>query len=251
MNLENSNIKCFIIHLKRAHKRKSFVDDIIKNVPIDSEIINAVDGKILSKKDIDNILSYNKIYNPKYPFKINSGEIGCFLSHRKAWKKIVEQKLDAGLILEDDIRISPFTFNKSFNFSLKNIQKYKYIQFQVRENKRKSTIIQTENELELLYPVPTQLRTSAQLVSFEAAVELLNKTKKIDRPVDTTLQMFWETKIKCYCVNKSGISDHTLEAGGSTLVQKNHSKLKLLRNIKRFVYRIKILYLSKFQNKKI
>ena len=108
-----------------------------------------------------------------------------------------------------------------------------------------------ENELKLLFPLPTQLRTSAQLVSFEAAVELLNKTEKIDRPVDTTLQMFWETKIKCYCVNKSGISDHTLEAGGSTLVQKNHSKLKLSRNIKRFVYRIKILYLSKFQNKKI
>ena len=113
MNLENSNTKCFIIHLKRADKRKSFVDDIIKNVPIDSEIINAVDGKILSKKDIDNILSHKEIYNPKYPFKINSGEIGCFLSHRKAWKKIVEQKLDAGLILEDDIRISPLTFNKS------------------------------------------------------------------------------------------------------------------------------------------
>ena len=68
MNLEDSNIKCFIIHLKRAHKRKKFVDDIVKNVPIDSEIIDAVDGKILSKKDFDNILSYNKIYNPKYPF---------------------------------------------------------------------------------------------------------------------------------------------------------------------------------------
>ena len=79
----------------------------------------------------------------------------------------------------------------------------------------------------------------------------VDKTKKIDRPVDTTLQMFWETKIKCYCINKSGISDHTFEAGGSTLAQKNHSKLKLLRNIKRSVYRIKILYLSKFQNKKI
>ena len=138
--------------------------------------------------------------------------------------------------------------NKSLNFTLKNIQKYKYIQFQVREIERKSAIIQTDNELKLLYPVPTQLRTSAQLISFEAAVELLNKTEKIDRPVDTTLQMFWETKIKCYCVNKSGISDHTLEAGGSTLAQKNHSRIKLLKNIKRSVYRIKIFYLSKFQN---
>ena len=251
MNSELSNIKCFIIHLQRAKKRKKFVEDIVNKVPIKSEIIYAVDGSSLSEKKINSIYSNKKIYNPKYPFKLNSGEIGCFLSHREAWRRIVDQKLEAGLIIEDDVRINPSIFNKSLNFTFKNILKYKYIQFQVRENKRKSTNIQTENELELLYPVPTQLRTSAQLVSFEAAVELLNKTKKIDRPVDTTLQMFWETKIKCYCVNKSGISDHTLEAGGSTLVQKNHSKLKLLINIKRFVYRIKILYLSKFQNKKI
>lgn len=182
---------------------------------------------------------------------MNSGEIGCFLSHREAWQRIVDQKLEAGLIIEDDVRVNPPIFNKSLNFTLRYIRKYKYIQFQVREPNRRTDIIETENELKILYPVPTQLRTSAQLVSFEAAVDLLNKTKKIDRPVDTTLQMFWETKIKCYCVNKSGISDHTLEAGGSTLVQKNHSKLKLLRNIKRSVYRIKILYLSKFQNKKI
>ena len=203
------------------------------------------------QKKINSILSSKKIYNPKYPFKLNSGEIGCFLSHREAWQRIVDQKLEAGLIIEDDVRVNPPIFNKSLNFTLRYIRKYKYIQFQVREPNRRTDIIETENELKILYPVPTQLRTSAQLVSFEAAVDLLNKTKKIDRPVDTTLQMFWETKIKCYCVNKSGISDHTLEAGGSTLVQKNHSKLKLLRNIKRSVYRIKILYLSKFQNKKI
>jgi GR25 family glycosyltransferase involved in LPS biosynthesis len=195
MNLENSNTKCFIIHLKRAPKRKSFVDDIIKNVPIDSEIINAVDGKILSKKDIDNILSYNKIYNPKYPFKINSGEIGCFLS------KI----------------------------------------------KKKCKIIELDNELELLQPLPTFLRTSAQLVSYEAAVELLNKTTKIDRPVDTTLQIFWKTNIICYCINPSGISDHTFEAGGSTLSKKTSSGLRMSKNIKRLIYRTIIFCLSKYK----
>jgi glycosyl transferase, family 25 len=247
MNSELSNIKCFIIHLQRANKRKKFVKEIINNVPIISEIINAVDGNSLSEKKINSILSNKKIYNPKYPFKLNPGEIGCFLSHREAWRRIVDQKLEAGLIIEDDVRVNPAIFNKSLNFTLKNIQKYKYIQFQVREIERKSAIIQTDNELKLLYPVPTQLRTSAQLVSFEAAVELLNKTEKIDRPVDTTLQMFWETKIKCYCVNKSGISDHTMEAGGSTLAQKNYSRIKLLKNIKRSVYRLKIFYLSKFQ----
>ena len=247
MNSEVSNIKCFIIHLKRANKRRKFVDEIVNNVPMASEIIDAIDGSLLPEKEINSILSNKKIYNPKYPFNVNLGEIGCFLSHREAWQRIVDQKLEAGLIIEDDVRVNPPIFNKSLNFTLRYIRKYKYIQFQVREPNRRTDIIETENELKILNPLPVHLRTSAQLVSFEAAVELLNKTKKIDRPVDTTLQIFWETKIQCYCVNQSGISDHTLEAGGSTLAHKNHSKHKILRNIKRLEYRLKIFYLSQFQ----
>jgi glycosyl transferase, family 25 len=247
MNSEVSKIKCFIIHLKRANKRRKFVDEIVNNVPLTSEIIDAIDGSLLSKKEINSILSNKKIYNPKYPFNLNLGEIGCFLSHREAWQRIVDQKLEAGLIIEDDVRVNPSIFNKSLNFTLKYIRKYKYIQFQVREFNGRANVVQTENELVILNPLPIQLRTSAQLVSFEAAVELLNKTKKIDRPIDTTLQIFWETKIQCYCVNQSGISDHTLEAGGSTLAHQNHSKLKILKNIKRLEYRIKIFCLSQFK----
>jgi len=63
MNSELSNIKCFIIHLQRANKRKKFVKEIINNVPIISEIINAVDGNSLSEKKINSILSNKKIYN--------------------------------------------------------------------------------------------------------------------------------------------------------------------------------------------
>lgn len=236
-----------IIHLQRAKKRKKFVEDIINKIPIVSSVIDAVDGDLLTESEINSIYSKNKIYKTKYPFIINTGEIGCFLSHRKAWQRIVDQKLDAGLIIEDDVRINNSIFVKAFNFSVKHIKEYKYIQFQVRKTNRKSEIIQADTQLQLLKPLPSYLRTSAQLVSFEAATELLQKTQKIDRPVDTTLQMFWETKIICYCVNRSGITDHTIEAGGSTLIQKQKSSFNISKNIKRFIYRIKIFYLSKYK----
>mgnify|MGYP006087193479 CR=1 FL=1 len=240
MSSEISNLKCFIIHLKRAKKRKIFVENIIKNIFMDTEVIYAVDGKLLSDTEINNIVDKNKFYSPKYPFKINSGEIGCFLSHRKAWKKIVDQRLDAGLILEDDISIDPNIFNQSISFASKYIKDYKFIQFQVRKLKK-------DSNLKLLRPLPSFLRTSAQLVSYEAAIELLERTKNIDRPIDTTLQMFWETKIKCFCINESGITDHTFEAGGSTLSEKKPSQLEIRRNIKRLIYRIKIIYISKYK----
>ena len=48
----NQNYKCFIIHLKRAKKRKAYVDEIISKLNIETEIIEAVDGKLLTKKNI-------------------------------------------------------------------------------------------------------------------------------------------------------------------------------------------------------
>lgn len=251
MNFESSNLKCFIIHLKRAKARKVFVDNIIKNISLKTEIIEAVDGNLLTNIEVNNILNENKAFRPKYPFKINSGEIGCFLSHRKAWRQIVDQNLDAGLILEDDIRIDHFTFDKSLKFAIQNIKSCKYVQFQVREIKKKYKILKSQNELELLHPTPTLLRTSAQLVSYDAAIELLEITSKIDRPIDTMLQMFWKTNIKCFCINKSGITDHTFEAGGSTLSKKSSTKFetqfKIRRNIKRLIYRTKIHCFSKYK----
>ena len=44
--------KCFIIHLKRAKNRKPYVDDIISKLNMTSEIIDAVDGRLLTDKNI-------------------------------------------------------------------------------------------------------------------------------------------------------------------------------------------------------
>ena len=111
--------KCFIIHLKRAKNRKPYVDNIISKLNMTSEIIDAVDGRLLTDKNILKHYSETPLYSPSYPFKVNKGEIGCFLSFRKAWKKIVDQKLSAGLIFEDDVSLNLDTFNESLNFSFK------------------------------------------------------------------------------------------------------------------------------------
>ena len=102
MNPEQNNHKCFIIHLKRAVKRKKTVQSIILDMECETKIIDAVDGKALTAQYISQFYNNNNYFNPKYPFTINNGEIGCFLSHREAWKTIVTEKLEAGLIIEDD-----------------------------------------------------------------------------------------------------------------------------------------------------
>mgnify|MGYP001274586481 CR=1 FL=1 len=250
MKFKDKNYKCFVIHLKRAKKRKAFVGKILENIYLKTEIIDAVNGTHLCKEEIDKITSIEPVFRPKYPFKLNSGEIGCFLSHKKAWQKIVDDKLSAGLIIEDDVKVDPVIFNNILEFSLKHIKDYEYIQLQVRKKTKVKNILKSENDVHLIQPTPTLLTTSAQIVSYGAAVKLLEITKKIDRPIDTTLQLFWQTNVRLASINQTGLSDHTLEVGGSTISEEKAFIYNISREFYRFFYRLNIYVYSKYKKYK-
>ena len=243
---DNQNYKCFIIHLKRAKNRKPYVDNIISKLNMTSEIIDAVDGKLLTDNNISNYYSETPLHCPSYPFKVNKGEIGCFLSFRKAWQKIVDQKLSAGLVFEDDVSLDIEIFNESLTSALKWIDEYGYIQFQVRDIPKNSKSIKSDHRVHLLQPMPTLLRCSAQLVSYSTAKKLLEITKRFDRPVDGLLQLNWDTKINITTISPSGVIDNTHASGGSNLSLKIPLNLKLKQELSRIKYRY---YINKYTNK--
>ncbi len=243
---DNQNYKCFIIHLKRAKNRKPYVDNIISKLNMKSEIIDAVDGKLLTDKNVLNHYSETPLYSPSYPFKVNKGEVGCFLSFRKAWQKIVEQKLSAGLIFEDDVSLDLDAFNESLSSALKWIDEYGYIQFQVRDIPKNSKSIKSYQGVHLLQPMPTLLRCSAQLVSYSTAKKLLEITKRFDRPVDGLLQLNWDTKINITTISPSGVIDNTRASGGSNLSLKIPLNQRLKQEFNRIKYRY---YIKKYTNK--
>ena len=243
---DNQNYKCFIIHLKRAKNRKPYVDNIISKLNLTSEIIDAVDGKLLTDKNVLNHYSETPLYSPSYPFKVNKGEVGCFLSFRKAWQKIVDQKLSAGLIFEDDVSLDLDAFNESLTSAFKWIDEYGYIQFQVRDIPKNSKSIKSYQGVHLLQPMPTLLRCSAQLVSYSTAKKLLEITKRFDRPVDGLLQLNWDTKINITTISPSGVIDNTHASGGSNLSLKIPLNQRLKQEFNRIKYRY---YIKKYTNK--
>ena len=246
---KNFQIKCFIIHLHRAEKRKENVQTIISNLKLETEVIDAVDGNELTFDEISNYKSKKNLYKPNYPFKINNGEIGCFLSHRSVWKKIVEEKLDFALIFEDDIQIDYKNFEQSLKVGINHIKKLGYIQFQTRKITNYALELDNLNGIKILKPKTIPLRTSAQLISYDTALNLLNKSIKIDRPVDGFLQLFWSTKQNISLIQPSGITDITNISGGSMISNKKSRYSSIIRAIVRLYYRIKIKFYSKiFRN---
>ncbi|WP_392563896.1 glycosyltransferase family 25 protein [Orbus wheelerorum] len=89
-------MKTFAINLKREPKKLSNITkECLKN-ELDVEIIDAVDGKLLSEEYLK-----EHVYN--YPdCKLTRGEIGCSLSHIKIYKRMLADNIPIALILEDD-----------------------------------------------------------------------------------------------------------------------------------------------------
>jgi len=238
-------IKAFIIHLERANEREAQLANLATALPVPSDIITAIDGQGLNPERIAQYYRRH-LHKPTYPFALSRNEIACFLSHRKAWKAIIEQNCASGLILEDDASIG-VDFAEAFALASQFMTADNFIRLPHRNRERGRVLAEKGNAC-LIQPDVVGLGQVAYLVSREAAGALLEATKIFDRPVDVLLQMFWLTKIRPLSILPSGISEISGQIGGSTLHQKRMMGEKARRELLRPLYRWRIAQISKKYN---
>ncbi|WP_207770978.1 glycosyltransferase family 25 protein [Kumtagia ephedrae] len=232
-------MKAFIIHLRRAHDRQPQVQRLAAGLPVPVEVMDAVDALDLSDADIDRVYRRH-LHRPRYPFALSRSEIACFLSHREAWRSIVDQGLDAGLVLEDDVALEP-GFPAAFAAARACLRPGDLIRFPVQEGRERGPEVFAADGLRIIRPNPVGLRMAAQLIGRDAAGRLLAATERFDRPVDTTAQMSWVTGLSPLSVEPSGVREISATLGGSTIQRKKRPLLdKLAREILRPLYRMKV-----------
>lgn len=236
-NLQDLNIKAFIIHLARAEDRLPQVERLIAGLPVRTEIVSAVDGRMLDQATIAQVYR-RRLHRPVYPFALSVNEIACFLSHRKAWQAIVDQNLDAGLVFEDDVALTS-DFPNALAAALSVLDKDSFIRLPFRDRESGLEVL-TRNGTRIIVPCPVGLGMVAQIIGRNAARKLLDATQSFDRPVDTTAQMFWVTGVKPLSVLPGGVTEISRELGGSTIQKRRSLPDKLKREILRPLYRWKI-----------
>ncbi|MEM6307516.1 MAG: glycosyltransferase family 25 protein, partial [Pseudomonadota bacterium] len=184
-------------------------------------------------------------FEPAYPFELNRGEIGCFLSHRQIWAEIVRRDLPFGLIIEDDVKINPMIFGEAQVLGERHIDRLGVIQFQKRSPGRPK-VIDLEGKALLTQPEVTPLRTSAQMVSLCAAKALLQMTEKFDRPIDTFIQSHWHTGLRAGVIYPAGITTAEDQMDGSTVQEGADRKTVEIvgREWSRFSYRRQVAKFS-------
>ena len=98
-------MKTFVINLPSAKERLKSIEIQLSKLWIEFEVFPAVYWKSLSQEEMEKYYDDKKA--KKFLWKsLTPWEIGCALSHYFLFKKIVEENVDIGLILEDDAIIS-------------------------------------------------------------------------------------------------------------------------------------------------
>jgi glycosyl transferase, family 25 len=232
--------KAFILHLDRATSRAATVQALRASMAIESEVIAAVDGALLSPQEVDQV-SARRRFRPLYPFPLTRTEVGVFLSHRAAWRRIVEEDLDFAFIFEDDAQVDPAAFAALVAFVTLERQAWDYVLLPAQPI-RSGTPVASHGGLTLLRRDAPPLRAIAQIVSLAAAKRLLERTLPFDRPIDTLMQMTWVTDQPLLVASPSPVRDVSRETGGSTVQRKSMGFLdRLHHEAMRPIYRAQVL----------
>lgn len=104
--------KTYVINLSQSHDRLIDMKNHLDSNYITWERFDAIDGNKLSKDEIEK--------NTTFMCKTLCSKqmIGCALSHKKLWEKIVDEDVDNALIIEDHI-----VFKEGFESILENAWK--------------------------------------------------------------------------------------------------------------------------------
>ena len=105
-------IQILVISLQRSPDRREKARQELSKINLPWEFLDAVDGSLMSQPPSE--------YKPSkvkrlQGYSLTANEIGCYLSHKKAWQRCVDQNLPT-LILEDD-----FTLAADFENDLKTL----------------------------------------------------------------------------------------------------------------------------------
>ncbi len=97
-----NNVPIFIVNLKKDTEKKEHMQELCKRYKLDCQFINAIYGKDVDENELA------KVYDKKRTLsemgrELTAGEIGCTLSHKYIYQKMVDEHIEKAIIFEDDV----------------------------------------------------------------------------------------------------------------------------------------------------
>ncbi|MBV8592286.1 MAG: glycosyltransferase family 25 protein, partial [Acetobacteraceae bacterium] len=200
-------IPIFVINLQRDTERRRHMEQQLEGLGLKAEFITAVDGRTLSQREraaCDRARS-RRVYGRE----MTENEVGCYLSHHRLYERMIRERIETALIMEDDVRVDqnfprildellfcPFTDWLVIRLDSKRTQVV-----DPPSAKFAGTRVADISGAAGLYRLRTRvLGVGAYLIKHEGAVRMLAYGRRIFMPIDQTLDRYWENGILPYVV---------------------------------------------------
>ncbi len=201
------NCAVFVVNMARDVERRRYMTGRLTELGMEAEFITAVDGRQLGPAER---AAYDRQRALRvYGVEMMDSEIGCFLSHRGLYERMVREGIECALILEDDVRIDA-AFPQIVRGLLDGaFQDWMVIRFDSKRGRvtaPRSRKFAGTRVAELaggagLYRLQTHvLGVGAYLIRRAGALRMLEYGACIFMPIDQTMDRFWENGIVPYVV---------------------------------------------------
>lgn len=211
----------YLISIERSReKRGENIESIRKYVKdmYDKELnVSGVDGGKLTQEDLANLVFENvieptdksdisltdagklvhmTIFPNRDPY-MNSGEIGCFLSHYNIWKEMIDKEVKYAIVMEDDAKINTKIFDEHLKKIMKNApENFDIISIYKHENQLTRYFIPYNNMFDLIES--RVWGTTAYIINLDGVKNLMKNIVPIRYPVDFAIHNYVEGKNSGY-----------------------------------------------------
>ncbi|MFC4271207.1 hypothetical protein GQF03_12445 [Sneathiella chungangensis] len=224
----------FVINRSKDIQRRTDMTERLAKVGVTPIFFEAVDGYQL---DVDTLPEYDREKRRRYFGKdLKAGEIGCLLSHKRIYEKMVAEDIPQALVLEDDVFLAD-----DVKSVLEDIQEtslpWDLIRF-VGHGKVFDIGYRRLCELRNGYSI-TRVPTSpsgayAYLLTRKAAKRLLYFMQKNWVPVDIVHSRSWQTGLETFLIHPSPVVPD-LE-GPSTIGDERFDKAKQIKGLTKLLH---------------
>jgi len=179
------------------------MEEICAQVGLNSEFIEAVDGR-----ELPNVDDYRKKSKNVHTLTgmLTPGEVGCTLSHQKIFQKMIDEKLPIALIMEDDVDVAPsiheildYLEHADFSFDICFLGHHPL----KREVK---LFLNINNKFELNQVNEIVRGTHGYVINLPCAIRMLEKTSEFEESVDFYTGDYRINNILCLCPNITTIN---------------------------------------------
>jgi glycosyl transferase, family 25 len=197
-----ADLPVFIINLDRSPERLSFIHEQAGQLGLQVERFPAIDGK----------MSLPAWLAPQFASadRLTSGEIGCYASHLSLYRKLLDDKIEAAVVLEDDAQL-PDDFAKIVAEAVKAAPKgwdiiHLCSNFGVRQiYHRLAPLPGTKRHLVRHHRLP--IRMTGYVISTRGCKRMLAISPRV-RPIDLELHRAYLHGLDLYGVAPTPVSNN-------------------------------------------